>query len=151
MQDTSFGWSLISRGHPFMTSTRRGRGSCSGGRVWTGEEGKPHVDATQKIKNRVHWWVLGQNGSGQNVTDKMVRTKRYTDKMLLDKMAWTKWYGQNGTDKILRIKSSINPAPIDNMIFSSIPLPLWRHQLSSKCLSFICDFWLLNINCIQLS
>src|SRR6218665_923632 len=40
--------------------------------------------------------------------------------MALDKMAWTKWHGQNGTDKILRIKSSINPAPIDNMIFSSI-------------------------------
>jgi len=47
--------------------------------------------------------VLGQNGSGQNGTDKMV---------------WTKWHGQNGTDKILRIKSSLNPAPIDNMIFS---------------------------------
>ncbi len=68
--------------------------------------------------------VLGQNGSGQNGTDKMVWTKWYTDKMVLDKMVWTKWYGQNGTDKILRIKSSINPAPIDNMIFSSIPLPL---------------------------
>src|SRR6218665_1125730 len=50
--------------------------------------------------------VLGQNGSGQNGTDKMVWTKWYTDKMVLDKMAWTKWYGQNGTDKILRIKSS---------------------------------------------
>src|SRR6218665_877839 len=39
------------------------------------------------------------------------------DKMVLDKMERTKWYGQNGTDKILQIKSSINPAPIDNMIF----------------------------------
>src|SRR6218665_3409110 len=39
------------------------------------------------------------------------------DKMVLDKMVRTKWYGQNGTDKILQIKSSINPAPIDNMIF----------------------------------
>src|SRR6218665_2942446 len=82
--------------------------------------------------------VLGQNGSGQNGTDKMVWTKWYTDKMVLDKMAWTKWYGQNGirikwywtkwhgqngTDQILRIKSSINPALIYNMIFSSIPLP----------------------------
>ena len=35
---------------------------------------------------------LGQNGSGQNGTDKMVWTKLYTDKMALDKMAWTKWY-----------------------------------------------------------
>ena len=68
--------------------------------------------------------VLGQNGSGQNCMDKMVWTKWYTDKMVLVKMAWTKWYGQNSTDKILRIKSSINPALIDNMIFSSIPLPL---------------------------
>ena len=45
--------------------------------------------------------VLGQNGSGQNGTDKMVWTKRYTDKMSLDKMVWTKWYGQNGTDKMV--------------------------------------------------
>src|SRR6218665_4148177 len=41
--------------------------------------------------------VLGQNGNGQNGTDKMVWTKLYTDKMVLDKMAWTKWCGQNGT------------------------------------------------------
>jgi len=33
--------------------------------------------------------VLGQNGSGQNGTDKMV---------------WTKWYGQNGMDKMVRTK-----------------------------------------------
>jgi len=63
------------------------------------------------------------------VADKMVRTQWYGQngirtKMVLDKLAWTKWYGQNGTDKILRIKSSINPALIYNMIFSSIPLPL---------------------------
>jgi len=75
--------------------------------------------------------------------DKMVWTKWYTDKMVLAKMAWTKWYGENGTDKILRIKSSINPALIYNMIFSSIPLPLWRYQLFSMYLSFICEFWLL--------
>ena len=50
-------------------------------------------------QNGMDKMVYGQNGSGQ------------------------KGYGQNGTDKILRIKSSINPAPIDNMIFSSIPLP----------------------------
>ena len=62
-------------------------------------------------------WVLGQNGSGQNGTDKMVCTKWYTDKMVLDKMVCTKWYRQNGMAKTLRIKSSINPAPIDNMIF----------------------------------
>ena len=41
--------------------------------------------------------VTGQNGSGQNGTDKMVWTNWYTDIMVLDKMAWTKWYGQNGT------------------------------------------------------
>src|SRR6218665_2521243 len=96
---------------------------------------------------------LGQNGSGQNGMDKMVWTKWYTDKMVLDKIASTKWhgqngrrrdhphccgsetrvddvilfhcslFGQNGTDQLLRIKSSINPALIYNMIFSSIPLP----------------------------
>jgi len=37
--------------------------------------------------------VTGQNGSGQNGTDKMVWTKWYTDKMVADKMV----YGQNGT------------------------------------------------------
>ena len=36
------------RGHPFITSTRRGRGSGSGGRVWTGV--KPHVDVHTKLK-----------------------------------------------------------------------------------------------------
>ena len=54
------------------------------------------------------YMVLGQNGSGQNGTDKMVWTKWYTDKMVLDKMVRTKWYGQSGTDKTLPIKSSIN-------------------------------------------
>ena len=33
--------------------------------------------------------VLGQNGRGQNGTDKMVWTKWYTDKMVSDKMVWT--------------------------------------------------------------
>src|SRR6218665_3066446 len=61
--------------------------------------------------------VLGQNGSGQNGTDKMGWTKWYTDKMVLDKMVWTKWYGQNGTDKTLTIKSSSN---------TLIPLPLTK-------------------------
>jgi len=40
---------------------------------------------------RIPLGVLGQNGSGQNGTDKMVWTKWYTDKMVLDKMARTKW------------------------------------------------------------
>jgi len=35
-------------------------------------------------------------GTGENGTVKMVWTKWYKDKMVLDKMAWTKWYGQNG-------------------------------------------------------
>src|SRR6218665_2384956 len=43
-------------------------------------------------------WVTGQNGTGQNGTDKMVRTKWHTDKMV-----WTKWYGRNGTDKMVVI------------------------------------------------
>jgi len=53
-------------------------------------------------------WIQGQNGNGQNGTDKMVWTKWYMDKMALDKMARTKWYGENGTEKIVPIKSSIN-------------------------------------------
>src|SRR6218665_1502487 len=44
--------------------------------------------------------VLGQNGSGQNGTDKMVWTKWYTDKMVLDKMGWSKWNRQNRMVKI---------------------------------------------------
>jgi len=47
--------------------------------------------------------VTGQNGSGQNGTDKMVWTKWYTDKMVWDKMVWTKWYGQKGTGKMVAI------------------------------------------------
>ena len=39
---------------------------------------------------------FGQNGSGQNSAEKMVRTKCYADKMLLDKMVRTKGYGQLG-------------------------------------------------------
>jgi len=37
------------------------------------------------------------------------------DKMVFNKMAWTKWYGQNGTNKTVSIKPSIN---------LSFPLPL---------------------------
>jgi len=53
--------------------------------------------------------VLGQNVSGQN---------GIMDKMVLDKMARTKWYRQNGTDKTLQIKSSINKShPTDKNDF----------------------------------
>jgi len=47
--------------------------------------------------------------------------------MVADKMVRTKWYGQNGTDKTLPIKSSINninSTLIDNVILTSILLPL---------------------------
>jgi len=37
--------------------------------------------------------VTGQNGSRQNGTDKLIWTKWYTDKMSLDKMAWTNRHG----------------------------------------------------------
>ena len=43
---------------------------------------------------------IGQNGSGQTGTDKMVWTKCYTDKMLIDKMVRT----NIGTDKWVRTK-----------------------------------------------
>ena len=62
--------------------------------------------------------VYGQNVIGQNGMDKMVRTK---------------WYEYNGADKI--INQSINPVPTDNMIFSSIPLPLGSLYISPVCLS----------------
>jgi len=45
----------------------------------------------------------------------------------MDKMVYEQnSIGQNGTDKMVygQNKHSINPAPTDNMIFSSIPLPL---------------------------
>src|SRR6218665_2654837 len=44
--------------------------------------------------------VLGQNGSGQNGTDKMVRTK---------------WYGQNGTDKMVYGQNGIGQNGTDKM------------------------------------
>ena len=53
--------------------------------------------------------VLGQNGRGQNGTNKMVRTKWY-EQNGTDKMGRTKWDGQNGTDKMVPIESSINQA-----------------------------------------
>jgi len=58
-------------------------------------ENRKHINV---IKNNITFisalvTVLGQNGSGQNGTDKIVWTKWYTDKMVLDKMVWTKWYG----------------------------------------------------------
>ena len=48
--------------------------------------------------------VLGQNGSGQNGADKMVRTKWYGQNGIRTKWYWTKWYGQNGTDKMVWLK-----------------------------------------------
>ena len=90
--------------------------------------------------------VLGQNGSGQNGTDKMVWTKWYTDKTALDKMVWTKWHGQNGTDNILRIKSSINPAPFDNMIFFINPASTLTPLAFLYVL--IIYLWLLVTKCI---
>ena len=49
--------------------------------------------------------VLGQNVSGQNVTDKMSRTKCYVDKMSLDKMSRTKCYvDKMSLDKMSRTK-----------------------------------------------
>src|SRR6218665_1148314 len=60
--------------------------------------------------------VLGQNGSGQNGTDKMVWTKWYTDKMSLDKMARTKWYGQNGMDKMVYGQNVIGQNGTDKMV-----------------------------------
>jgi len=67
--------------------------------------------------------VLGQNGSGQNGTDKMVWTKWYGQNGIgqngMDKMVRTKWYDQNITDKVIN-----QSAPIDNMTFSSILHPI---------------------------
>jgi len=63
------------------------------------------------------------NGSGQNGPDKMVYGQNGIGQNGMDKMARTKWYGKNITDK-----SSINPVPIDNIIFfinpASILMPL---------------------------
>ena len=50
---------------------------------------------------------IGQNGSGQTGTDNMVWTKinvTCTDKMLIDKMVRTNWYGQEGTGNKIRTK-----------------------------------------------
>jgi len=47
--------------------------------------------------------VSGQNGSGQNGTDKMVRTKWYEQNGIRRKLYWTKRYGQNGRDKMVAI------------------------------------------------
>ena len=53
---------------------------------------KRHRPTCQWLRSHATW-VLGQNGSEQNGTDKMVWTKWYTDKMVFDKMVRTKWYG----------------------------------------------------------
>src|SRR6218665_3677267 len=61
--------------------------------------------------------VLGQNGSGQNCTDKMVWTKWYTDKMSLDKMVWTKWYTDKmSLDKMVWTKWYTNKMSLDKMV-----------------------------------
>jgi len=41
--------------------------------------------------------VTGQNGSGQNGTDKMVYRQNVIGQNGMDKMVRTKWYGQNGS------------------------------------------------------
>ena len=54
--------------------------------------------------------------------------KWYTEKLVFGQNGIrTKWYGQNGMDETSTdniIYQSINPAPTDNTIFSSISLPL---------------------------
>ena len=95
--------------------------------------------------------VTGQNGSGQNGTDKMVWTKWYTAKIVLDKMVavkmvGTKWYGWNITNKVNNQSHShwqydffINPAS------TLTPLAF------CYVLIIFSDFWLLNIYCTILS
>jgi len=46
--------------------------------------------------------VLGQNGSGQNGTDKMVYEQNGIGQNGMDKMVQTKWYGQNGSNFLYR-------------------------------------------------
>ena len=38
--------------------------------------------------------MTGQNGTGQNGTDKMVYGQNGMGQNGMDKMVWTKWYGQ---------------------------------------------------------
>jgi len=77
---------------------------CGGSRTkWYGQNGRDKV-------------VYGQNGIGQNGTDKMARSKRYTDK--IHSFIHSRIY-KNGTVKIAN--QLINPAPTDNMNFSLIP------------------------------
>jgi len=59
------------------------------------------------------------------VLDKMAWTKWYTDKMVLDKMVldkmvWTKWY----TNKMVYRQNGIGQNGTDKIISQSIPLPL---------------------------
>ena len=70
---------LVPRGHPFMTSTRRGRGSGSGGCMWMGSApcGRPHrklkLESTDVILSSSHAkklasfyqnFIFGQKKSG---------------------------------------------------------------------------------------
>jgi len=45
--------------------------------------------------------VLGENGSGQNGTDKMVYRQNGIGHNGMDKMVWKKWYGSNITSKVI--------------------------------------------------
>src|SRR6218665_2770692 len=62
------------------------------------------MNSEMRFGKSQHTWlqsrVTGQNGSGQNGTDKMV----YGQNGIRTKWYWTKWYGQNGMDKMVRTK-----------------------------------------------
>src|SRR6218665_2119542 len=86
------------RSHRARTKVKQLSKHCIGPEMWN-----KLPDSLKYVQS-----VTGQNGTGQNGTDKMVRTKWYTDKMVygqngmgqtgMDKMVWTKWYGQNGSN-----------------------------------------------------
>src|SRR6218665_1079002 len=75
---------------------------------------------------------VGENGSGQNGTDKMVWTKWHgqngMDKMVLDKMGWTKWYGQNGMDKMVYGQNGIGQNGMDKMVWTKWYWTKWYGQ-----------------------
>ena len=79
----------------------------------------------RSLTSKISFSVLGQNDTGQNGTDKMVRTK---------------WYGQNGTDKMVRING------IDKITNQPIPLSLTIWLFSSIHFRFnrsTCVYYLL--------
>ena len=63
------------------------------------------------------------------------RSKIVLGQMVGEKWYWTEQHGQNGTDEIV---NQSNLLATDNMILSSIPLPLCPFRFP-----LICDFWLL--------